>query len=231
MEHLLKLTVCGAVKADMGSLHPACTEYRVVKPVRRMGVVTITVLCVVFLLSPTVRADNPFATGAYPVGWWGHMGSPGNLVDIYYGGGNTVLAYWSTASPLTRVQFLNEAEAGGMRVIVEVDPVFINTQYAAGIRDLVSIYDDYPAVAGWCTGDEPYWMGGLSLSKMQIAYDAIKEEKDLFGKGKASFILPEDINGLVSVITSLLQYARDQGFVDEKKAKTAADAARKLLDE
>ncbi len=176
MECLLKLTVCNTAKADLGSMPPASTEYRGVKPVRRMGVVAMTVLCVVFLFSPSVMADNPFSTGAYPVGWWGHMGSPGNLVDIYYGGGNTVLAYWSTASPLTRVQFLNEAEAGGMRVIVEVDPDFINAQYVSGIRDLVSTYDDYPAVAGWSTGDEPYWMGGLTLSKMQIAYDAIKME-------------------------------------------------------
>ena len=59
----------------------------------------------------------------------------------------------------------------------------------------------------------------------------IKEEKDLFGKSKGSFIMPEDINGLVSVITSLLQYASDEGFVDKKKAKTVEDAARKLLDE
>jgi len=59
----------------------------------------------------------------------------------------------------------------------------------------------------------------------------IKEEKDLFGKVKGSFILPEDANGLVSVIISLLQYACDGGFVDKKKAKTVEDAARKLLDE
>jgi len=59
----------------------------------------------------------------------------------------------------------------------------------------------------------------------------IKEEKDLFGKGKGSFILPEDADGLVSVITSLLHYARERGFVDTKKAKAVEDAAKKLLED
>ncbi len=36
--------------------------------VRRMGILATTVLCVVFLLSPTVSAVDPFATGPYPTG-------------------------------------------------------------------------------------------------------------------------------------------------------------------
>ncbi|KKL19542.1 hypothetical protein LCGC14_2464420, partial [marine sediment metagenome] len=137
--------------------------------------VVMTVLCVVFLFSGTVRADNPFDSGSYPVGWWTTM-DPNSVVDVYYAGGNTILAYWGSAAPSSRHQFLNEAAAGDIRVIMEVDPVLIANGDAAGIRNLVSTYDDYPAVAGWSTGDEPYWMGGLTLSKMQIAYDAIKME-------------------------------------------------------
>ena len=59
----------------------------------------------------------------------------------------------------------------------------------------------------------------------------IKEETDLFGKGKGSFILPEDARGLVSVIGSLLSYANAKGFVDSKKAKKIRDAADELLEE
>ena len=137
--------------------------------------VVMTVLCVVFLFSGTVRADNPFDSGSYPVGWWTTM-DPNSVVDVYYAGGNTILAYWGSAAPSSRHQFLNEAAAGDIRVIMEVDPVLIANGDAAGIRNLVSTYDSYPAVAAWNTGDEPYWNGGIPLSKMQIAYDAIKME-------------------------------------------------------
>ena len=142
-----------------------------------MGIFAAMVLCVVFLLSPTVRAEDPFATGAYPVGWYDAMSSPGDVVDIYYGGGNTILAYWSSAEPYIRQQYLREAEAGGIRVIVGIDETFINPTYpvdVAGIIDLVNTYKDYPAVAGWYTADEPYWVQGISFAKMQLAYDTIK---------------------------------------------------------
>ncbi len=138
--------------------------------------VVMTVLCVVFLLSPTVRAEDPFSTGPYPVGWYSVMGAS-YAVDIYYGGGNTILAYWGTNSHFGRDQFLREAEAGGMRVIVGIDEAFINPVFPVdvpGIIDLVNTYKDYSAVAGWYTADEPWYVQGISLAKMQTAYDAIK---------------------------------------------------------
>jgi hypothetical protein len=98
-------------------------------------------------------------------------------VDIYYGGGNTILAYWGQGSLFGRGQFLDECEAGGIRVIVGIDPDFINSTDpvdVAGIVDLVNTYKDYPAVAGWYTADEPYWVQGISFAKMQLAYDTIK---------------------------------------------------------
>ncbi len=144
---------------------------------RRLSVVVMTILCVVFLLSSTIRAEDPFSTGPYPIGWYDAMGATSNIVDVYYGGGNTILAYWGSAGPLARDQYLREAEAGDMRVIVGIDEAFINSTNpvdVTGIIDLVNTYKDYPAVAGWYTADEPYWVQGISLAKMQTAYDAIK---------------------------------------------------------
>ena len=59
----------------------------------------------------------------------------------------------------------------------------------------------------------------------------IKQEKDLFGKGKGTFILPEDVHGLVSIIKSLLNYATTDGFVESNKAKKIQDAVNEILDE
>jgi hypothetical protein len=137
--------------------------------------VAMTVLCVVFLLSPTIRGDNPFDSGAYPVGWWTSTGSTA-VINVYNAGGNTILSYWGSTDTWTRMQSLDEAAAGGMRVILEVDPVLIANADTSGIRDLVSTFDSHPAVAAWNTGDEPYWNGGIPLWKMQNAYDAIKME-------------------------------------------------------
>ncbi len=143
--------------------------------------VATTVFCIVLLMSPAVRAEDPFSTGAYPVGWYDAMAYPDDIVDIYYHGGNTVLAYWSSATPYTRRRYLDEAAAGGIRVIVGIDEELINpipgSPYPVdedGIIDLVNTYKDHPAVAGWYTADEPWYVQGISLDKMQTAYDAIK---------------------------------------------------------
>ena len=91
-----------------------------------MGLVAMAVLCIVLLISPLVKAEDPYSTGPYPIGWYDAMSSPGDMVDIYYGGGNTVLAYWSSAELYIRQQYLDEAAAGGIRVIVGIDETFIN---------------------------------------------------------------------------------------------------------
>ena len=89
MEYLLKLNICDAAKANLGSIRPASTEYWFTGSVRRMGVVATAVLCIVFLLSPTVRAEDPFATGPYPVGWYDALSNWLDVPGIYFSGGNT----------------------------------------------------------------------------------------------------------------------------------------------
>ena len=143
---------------------------------RRVTIIVATVLCVVFLVSLSVRAEYPFSADSFPVGWYDSMRQPGDPVAIAGYGGNVTIAYWGSSNAANRQQYLDNAFAMGIRVIMEVDPVLIANGDAAGIRNLVSTYDSHPAVVAWNTGDEPYWNGGIPLSKMQIAYDAIKME-------------------------------------------------------
>ena len=160
---------------------PTSTEYRGVKPVRRMSVVAMTVLCVVFLLSPTVKAENPFADGPYPLGWFDAMHNPWDPPLIAAHGGNTTIAYWAYSTPSGRQQYLDDAAAAGVRVIFEIDRTFINATNpvdVAGIIDLVNTYKDHPAVAGWYTADEPWYAWGIQFDKMQLAYDTIKTVSD-----------------------------------------------------
>ncbi len=145
---------------------------------RQMGVVAATVLCVVFLVSPLVKAEDPFSTGPYPVGWYDSMRATGDPILIAGHGGNVTLAYWGSSSAVHRQQYLDNAAAVGVRVIMEIDPALIAAEDAAGIRNVVSTYNDHPAVAGWYTADEPYWVWSIPVSTLQIAYDAIKQESN-----------------------------------------------------
>ncbi|HDY65174.1 MAG TPA: PEP-CTERM sorting domain-containing protein [Phycisphaerae bacterium] len=104
------------------------------------------------------------------------MRAPGDPILIAGHGGNVTLAYWGSSSAVHRQQYLDNAAAVGVRVIMEIDPALIAAKDAAGIRNVVSTYNDHPAVAGWYTADEPYWVWGIPVSTLQIAYDAIKQE-------------------------------------------------------
>ncbi len=140
------------------------------------GVVIVTVLCVVFFLSQSVRAEDPFADGPYPVGWWDAMHNPGDPLLVAGHGSNVTLAYWQYSTPSGRQQYLDNAEAAGVRVIMSINEDFINATDPVdviGIINLVNTYNDHPAVAGWSTADEP-WGHSISFDKMQLAYDMIK---------------------------------------------------------
>ncbi len=143
---------------------------------RRITVV-MTVLCVVFLLSPTVRAEYPFDTDSFPVVWYDTLLDVSYPDDMAATGANGIMAYWGNSTPNGRHAFLNNAAAAGVSVIVGINEAFINPWNPVdvqGIIDLVNLYKDYPAVVGWYTADEPYWVQGISFSKMQLAYNTIK---------------------------------------------------------
>ncbi len=145
---------------------------------RRMGVVAAGVLCVVFLLSPLVSAaDNPFSTGAYPIGWYDEMASPQDVPGIDSHGGNTVLNYWGSTDMAGRMHYLDEAAAHGIQVIMSIDETIINATDPVDVNrilDIVNTYNDHPALVGWYTADEPWYGRRIPLATMQTAYDTIK---------------------------------------------------------
>ena len=149
---------------------------------RRVTVVVVAILCVVFLLSPTVRAaDNPFSTGAYPIGWWDEMASPQDVPMIDSHGSNTILAYWGSTDTAGRMQYLDDAAARGIRVIVSIDETIVSVDYpvdTSRILDIINTYNDHPAVAGWITTEESWYARGMPLAKVQTAYDTIKSVSD-----------------------------------------------------
>ena len=143
---------------------------------RRLHALTAAVLCVVLLLSAAAGADDPLSTDPFPIGWYDALSAWHDPAYMLERGSNISLAYWGSSTAISRNQYLNEAAAGGMRVIMEIPSVLVETEDVAGIRDVVSTYDSYPAVVGWYSYDEPYSAWGIPFSRMQIAYDAIKQE-------------------------------------------------------
>ena len=145
------------------------------------GVVVVAVLCVVFFLTPSVRAENTFADGPYPVGWYDAMHNPWDPTLIGGHGGNTTVGYWSYSTPSGRLQYLNNAEAAGVRVIMAMPDGFVSAGdpvNVAGILDYVNTYKDHPAVAGWITSEEDWYARGMTLPTVQLAYDTIKSVSD-----------------------------------------------------
>jgi hypothetical protein len=135
------------------------------------------VLALACFLSTSVLAVNPFADGPYPIGWYDSMAAPDDPTLIGAQGGNVTVAYWGSSSPSNRLQYLDNAAAAGVRVIMGFDDAFINPTDpvdVTGIINVVNTYKDHPAMAGWYTADEPYWVWGISFAKMQLAYDTIK---------------------------------------------------------
>ena len=144
---------------------------------RRVTIIVATVLCVVFLVSLSVRGEYPFSADSYPIGWYDSMRGPGNPAAIAGYGGNFTIAYWGSSNAANRQQYLDNAFAAGVNVIMGINEAFINGSNpvnVSGILDIVNTYDSHPAVVGWYTADEPYWNQGISLAKMQLAYDTIK---------------------------------------------------------
>ena len=139
--------------------------------------VAAVVLCVVFLVSPSARAEYPFDTDSFPVLWYDTLVDVNDTDEMADTGANGIMAYWGNSTPNGRNAFLNNAAAEGMSVIVGINEAYINPSDPVdvqGILDLVNTYDSYPAVVGWYTADEPYWVQGISYAKMQLAYDTIK---------------------------------------------------------
>ena len=197
--------------------------------VQRMGILATTVLCVVFLLSPTVRAVDPFASGPYPVGWWDTLGAWEDAPDIYFLGGNTTLAYYSS-SEYYRNRYLAEAAAGGMRVIMGFDTSFINSNGfvdVQGILDYVNTYKDHPAVAGWTTSEEDWYARGMTLPTVQLAYDTIKSvsDKPVFITFTEYALNPVEVNPIIPV---QWKTAYDQFLVDVYPTRTGGPEFSRL---
>jgi len=57
----------------------------------------------------------------------------------------------------------------------------------------------------------------------------IQTEKDLLGFEAATFKFPEDIEGIISVIKSLLQHGIKKGFLDRDKAEKIDSSVTDLL--
>ena len=121
------------------------------------------------------KAVDPFPAGPFPVGWYDSLGVPNDPIGIAAHGGNVSMAYWGSGDPDARNAYLYYAAQAGVRVIMEIDAALIAAGDVAGIRAIVSAYDDHPAVVGWYTYDEPN-PDNVPLSILQTAYDAIKLE-------------------------------------------------------
>ena len=199
-----------------------------------MGILATTVLCVVFLLSPTVSAVDPFATGPYPTGWYDALAVWEDVPNIHSLGGNTTLALWGYSSEYSRDRYLDEAAAGGMRVIMGFDDAFINAYSpvdVAGILDYVNTYKDHPAVAGWYTADEPWYGPRTPLSTMQLAYDTIKsvDDKPVFITFTEYALNPVEAGG--NIIAVDWKNAYDQFLLDVYPTRTGEPEFSRLENE
>ena len=214
MKCLLKLNISDAGRANLSSTRPASSQYWLARSVRRMGVAVMVVLSVVFLMSPAVMAEDPFSTGPYPTGWYDALHSWTDVPGIYYSGGNTTIAIWGYSTVESRAQYLTEAAAGGMRVIMGFDKTLIDTGDVAGMLDYVNTYKDHPAVAGWYTADEPWYGPRTPLSTMQLAYDTIKSvsDKPVFITFTEHALNPVEAGG--NIIAVDWKNAYDQFLVD-----------------
>ena len=134
---------------------------------RRVTVVVAAVLCIVFLVSPSVRAEDPFADGPYPVGWWDHMGNSSTPTSIAGHGGNVIMSYISGGAR----RYLDSAQAAGVRVIMSIP-------FDEPVDYWVNTYKDHPALAGFSIAEEVWYARGVTLSQVQPRYDAIKAVSD-----------------------------------------------------
>ncbi len=135
---------------------------------KRVTVVVAAVLCVVFLHSPSVRAENPFADGPYPVGWWDSTSELQNPALIAGHGGNVSVAYgWGW-------RYLDNAEAAGVKVIFLLG---FDTPLST-ILNVANTYKDHPALGGFNIAEEVWYARGVTLSEIQPRYDAIKSVSD-----------------------------------------------------
>ena len=134
---------------------------------RRVILVVATVLCVVFLISPSVRAVDPFADGPYPVGWWDHMGNSSTPTSIAGHGGNVIMSYISGGAR----RYLDSAQAAGVRVIMSIP-------FDEPVDYWVNTYKDHPALVGFSIAEEVWYAQGITLSQVQPRYDAIKAVSD-----------------------------------------------------
>ena len=133
---------------------------------RRGAVVVAAVLCAVFLISPSVRGDDPFADGPYPVGWWDSMSEHQNPALIAGHGGNTIVAYGA------QQQYLDNAYAAGVRVIMNIP--FDTPVLDWATPDL----RDHPALVGFNISEEVWYARGVTLPEVQARYDTIKSVSD-----------------------------------------------------
>ena len=99
--------------------------------------------------------------GPLPIGLYASLTRGASSVDeIAAINGNLTSAYWGTPSPgFSNVHdYLDAAQAEGVRVVVEIDPVRIANADVVGITEIVATFDSHPAVVGWYTADEPFWV-------------------------------------------------------------------------
>ena len=116
--------------------------------------------------------------GPLPIGLYDSLTSGASSVDeIAAINGNLTSAYWGTPSPgFSNVHdYLDAAQAEGVRVVVEIDPVRIANADVVGITEIVATFDSHPAVVGWYTADEPFWVQPVIPEPvLRTAYDTIK---------------------------------------------------------
>jgi len=118
------------------------------------------------------------SVGPFPVGWYDTLVNGNTSAFLLTSlGANFSLAYWGgiTGPDDIRItNYLDAAQATGLNVVMEIDPARIASQDVAGIREIVSRFNDHPAVYGWYTADEPYWVWGIPVHVLQTTYDTIK---------------------------------------------------------
>lgn len=126
------------------------------------------------LTLPSLKLDVA-TQKSFPVGWYDAVGyhtqdSPATMVGE---GANVVIAYTGSATDID--QYLDEAAAAGLEVILQLQSYYIQNEDTTRIRDYVAEYDSHAALRGWYLADEPAGHG-ISVNNAEVAYQAVKME-------------------------------------------------------
>jgi hypothetical protein len=111
----------------------------------------------------------------FPIAWYDSIKNLDTPTKVAQEGMNLLIPYTGESNIKEVRDYLDRAEAAGIKVLVEIPRFWIRTGLTDRIALFVQKFKDHPATFGWYLYDEPEFIQ-LSPKLLEKAYRAIKAE-------------------------------------------------------